>query len=167
MIGVTWYQAYAFAAWLTPGGGLPTEAEWEHAARGGHDGRQYPCEGETVCGGSTCLANVREAEIQGRTPVCYGRFKPNDFGLCDMAGNVWEWTADWYAPYADEKQTDPRGPPRNNNAATTHGRARVIRGGSFDYEGWVARCADRLYGFAWDRDGSLGFRVVRPAAPSD
>ena len=159
VVDVTWYRAYAFAAWLVPGGRLPTEAEWEYSARGGLQGQRYPWGPEDVCAGASCRANVREAEIGGRTPVCDSRFVRNGYGLCDMAGNAWEWVADWKAPYSAARQEDPWGPPR--------GAWRVIRGGSFVNVGWGARCANRSDRIPWAWDGGVGFRVVRPAAPSN
>jgi formylglycine-generating enzyme required for sulfatase activity len=111
---VSFYAAQAFAAWL--GKRLPTEAEWECAARGGLVGKKYP-------GGDLMndkLANLAK-QYKGTTPV--RKFEPNGFGLYDMAGNLFEWTSDWYGPYAGGEARDPAGPPS--------GDYKVVRGGSW------------------------------------
>lgn len=114
---VTWSDAAAYCSWR--GGRLPTEAEWEYAARG-REGFLYPWGNEP----NAVLANIND-HFSGLTPV--GNF-PNalsPFGLTDMAGNAWEWVVDWYAPdyYAQSPQTNPLGP--------NLGTMRVVRGGSF------------------------------------
>ncbi len=127
---VSWNDAVAFCRWR--GGRLPTEAEFELAARGGLEGRAYGwgdellAEGRhhtNVYQGSFPLGDEGEDGFVSRAPV--ESFPPNGLGLYDMTGNVWEWTADWYDPgyYAESPRDDPRGP------AT--GEARSIRGGSF------------------------------------
>jgi len=111
---VSFYAAQAFAAWL--GKRLPTEAEWECAARGGLVGKKYP-------GGDLMndkLANLAK-QYRGTTPV--RKFDANGFGLYDMAGNLFEWTSDWFGPYAAGEARDPAGPPS--------GEFKVVRGGSW------------------------------------
>ena len=146
--GVTWYQAYAYAAWV--GGRLPTEAEWEYAAR-------------AQCGFDYCDDKRNEIEIGDAAwyvensgeklhPPC--EKKRNQFGLCDMYGNAWEWVVDWYDAYSAESVTDPWGPPR--------GEGRVIRGGGFSLTAYGTRAAYRDWRDPWDEIRFLGFRVVLP-----
>jgi formylglycine-generating enzyme required for sulfatase activity len=116
--GVNWRDAKAYAEWA--GKRLPTEAEWEYAARGGLAGMDYP-NGNTL---DEKAANFSPAgKRKGTVPVC--SYAPNRFGLCDMAGNVNEWVADFYSGeyYKTSPAEDPRGPAA--------GRFHVIRGGDW------------------------------------
>jgi iron(II)-dependent oxidoreductase len=118
VIGVSWSDADEFAKWA--GKRLPTEAEWEFAARGGLEDKNYP-HGDEI---DTTLANFNfKGRKKGVVPA--GSFEPNDFGLYDMAGNVWEWVADYYGYdyYESSPEKNPQGPK--------NGRFRVIRGGSW------------------------------------
>jgi formylglycine-generating enzyme required for sulfatase activity len=136
----------------SPGKGyrLPTEAEWEYAARAGTSG-DYGVAGEATAGGWVS-ANSR-AETH---PV--GELQPNAWGLYDMQGNVWEWVSDWYGPYASGAVTDPTGPDS--------GAFRVLRGGAWRYSATYARSAFRgstdptylsyYYGFRLARSGPGG-----------
>lgn len=139
------------------GGGfrLPTEAEWEYACRAG--GGQPFGHRATLGGGDANIdgrypyrATVLQAS-KGTLPV--GRFPPNPWGLLDMSGNVWEWTADAHCPYETGNVTDPIG--------TCESPYRVIRGGSWKFDGNSARCALRYTHRPQDRGYSLGFRVAR------
>jgi formylglycine-generating enzyme required for sulfatase activity/serine/threonine protein kinase len=155
MVNVTWEDARAFCEWS--GGRLPTEAEWEYAARGGREGAIYPW-GNTISHEQANFEGVQGSDQWANTsPV--GSFAANGFGLHDMAGNVWEWMADWYGEtyYSGAPSTDPKGPPS--------GKSRVVRGGSWLTNARTLRASARPWLGPSDRYGALGFRCVRDAAP--
>ncbi len=129
---IAFEDARAFAAWA--GGRLPTEAEWEYAARAGSDadstGFAPPAHANTWQGFFP-VQNTKEDGFEGVAPV--GCFAPNAYGLYDMIGNVWEWTADWYAPRRADEAKDPQGPPEeaSGDPASPGVPVRVIKGGSY------------------------------------
>ena len=127
---VTWHGAESYCAWV--GGRLPTEAEWEYAARG-PEGHPYPWGDASP----TCeLTN--HGQCSG-VPVKVGRFPQNASwcGALDMAGNVWEWVRDWFEPYSDLPQENPTGPPS--------GEAPVLRGGGWHSPPWELRASYRQH----------------------
>lgn len=118
VVGISWRDARAYAEWA--GKRLPTEAEWEYAARGGLVGMNYP-NGDEL---DTAEANYFVKD-KARGTVVVGTYPPNGYGLHDMAGNVWEWISDYYDSefYRNSPYKNPTGPDE--------GRFKVIRGGSW------------------------------------
>ena len=137
--GVKWDSGYR----------LPTEAEWEKAARGGVSGKLYPWGTDEI---SAELANYYASNKGKTTPV--GSYGANGYGLYDMTGNVWEFIWDWYGDYAQTTQTDPRGP--------SSGSDRVIRGGSWGSGAEYCRVANRYSDGPGRRSNYDGFRSVLP-----
>jgi len=151
VVNVTWRDAVAYCRWLNKQTGrsfrLPTEAEWEKAARGS-DRRQYPWGDEF----DPAKCNIREGGPGGTTPVGQYPEGASPYDILDMAGNVWEWCSSLYKSYP----YDP-GDGRENPEAEG---SRVLRGGAFNYEAGYVRCACRYGcdpGSCW---GGCGFRVV-------
>lgn len=144
VVGVTWYGAQAFAEWA--GKELPTEAQWEYAARGGLEGKAYPW-GD----GFDALRSNLAGSFTGPTPVM--SYIPNGYGLFDMAGNVMEWTRDRYGEdyYAHSPKNDPKGPLR--------GDERVARGGAWDSLVPIT-ISERTPLFPGTARADLGFRCV-------
>ncbi|MDM8547853.1 SUMF1/EgtB/PvdO family nonheme iron enzyme [Candidatus Venteria ishoeyi] len=163
VVNVSWFGAQAYIEWLNEQTAkdyrLPTEAEWEYAARGGtktaywwgdeasHDYANY--------GKDECCDGLAQGKDQwvGTAPV--GSFDANLFGLYDTAGNVYEWTQDWYGSeyYKNSPKDNPTGPDK--------GSIHVIRGGSWNDTPRDVRSADRYFSDPSDRNGNVGFRLAR------
>lgn len=162
---VEWQDADAFARWLADNTGrkyqLPTEAQWEFAARGGSNSR-YPT-GDDITGNDANFDDRRGIMRRGiyrGDVIAVTELKPNPFGLYHMLGNVWEWTGDWYsADYTarGENAVDPRGPVR--------GTEHTIRGGSCYSGPNDVRCAVRREGANSVQFGAVGFRIARLGPP--
>lgn len=157
VVNVSWQDASAYCQWLSEKTKrtyrLPTEAEWEKAARG-EDGRVWPWGSEFGMDN----ANTQEARLNDTSPV--GQFSPRGdslYGCADTIGNAWEWCADWFSEGEYKTRQagvkDPQGPPAGN--------ARVLRGGSFNDYRANARCAYRLRFAPFDFINIISFRVVR------
>jgi formylglycine-generating enzyme required for sulfatase activity/CubicO group peptidase (beta-lactamase class C family) len=151
VVMVSWYGADAYCKWV--GGRLPTEAEWEYAARG-PDVPAYPW-GDGV---PTCERAIFQGCASCARPVHSLPSGASWCGSLDMAGNVWEWVADWYGSYAAAPQENPTGPPS--------GEYRVMRGGGWHATAREIRAAHRFYGKPFEHIGCLGFRCVLPAVTS-
>jgi formylglycine-generating enzyme required for sulfatase activity len=154
-VGVSWHDAAAYCAWCVSRGDpqrLPTEAEWERAARGGHEGAAFPW-GEKV---PVWIPDGGRGPLAGPWPVTLG--EPNAFGLYGIAANVHEWCADWHdrGYYAVSPDRNPRGP--------ASGVRRASRGGSWRHALTVSRCAARSKIDPSYRYTDYGFRTVRDAA---
>lgn len=162
VVFVRWEEAVAFCAWLAKKEGkpyrLPTEAEWEYAARAGtttefSTGDEFPAAQHNNQIASWYPDPARsEGELQKVQPLRVGRHPANLWGLHDMHGNVEEWCSDWYGHYAAGPQTDPVG--------RADGEFRVTRGGSHSMETKYLRSANRAGTIPQDRSWLIGFRVA-------
>jgi formylglycine-generating enzyme required for sulfatase activity len=140
---ISWDNAQAYCEGVDMR--LPTEAEWEYSARGGSSAPRY----------APLVRIAWYLASSGAKPHEVAQKQPTGYGLYDMLGNVWEWVADWYAPYDAKSAVDPKGPSR--------AEYRVLRGGSWDVDAASIRVSFRFPGDPLDDDvdyGDVGFRCV-------
>jgi formylglycine-generating enzyme len=152
VVGISWFEAVQYCEWLSTLTGrkfrLPTEAEWERAARGGKEGLLFPWGDELP----QTRPGYAERWKDGPEPV--GRGERNAFGLFNMCDNVHEWCADWYSPdyYAISPERNPRGPET--------GKRRASRGGSWRHHIKISRCAARSSIPPEFQYADYGFRIA-------
>jgi formylglycine-generating enzyme required for sulfatase activity len=148
---VTWDEAQGFCQ--TVGARLPTEAEWERAARGGRDDSIYPWGDQEP---EDRPGSANGAAFEGDGARAAKAYAANGYGVYDMSGNAWEWVANWYEVYGDRAVTDPKGPDG--------GRFRVVRGGSYGDDSRNLRISNRNPNQPGNANVNVGFRCARDAA---
>lgn len=180
VVGVTWEQAHAFCQWRSDFFRdnskqdaqvyrLPTEAEWEYAARGGRKMAMYPWGGNYTRDAKGCfLANFKPyrgsyTDDTGTSPMRVASFRPNDFGLFDMAGNVSEWTSSAYNPSANafvhDLNSDFQYMARKDDPDAL--KRKVVKGGSWKDIKDYLQCGARTYEYQYETRPYIGFRCVR------
>jgi sulfatase modifying factor 1 len=163
---VSWFQAEQYIYKLNHSGKatyrLPTEAEWEYAARAGSQtsypwGEGIDCDRAMYANNSLkydgCQKYYLSRGLPADGPAPVGSFLPNAWGIYDTAGNVWEWVSDWLGPYPQGPVTDPQGP--------VNGDWRVRRGGSWFGKPHYLRSANRNFANPASKYNTLGFRLVK------
>lgn len=165
VVHVSWNDAVAYANWKAKR--LPTEAEWEYAARGGLEQKRYPWgdrlrpDGEYRCNIWQGQFPVKNSEADGYLGTCpVDAYKPNAFGLYNMSGNVWEWCADWFSPTYHQLDT------RNNPLGPSTGEQKVMKGGSYlCHKSYCNRyrVGARTSNTPDSSTGHMGFRLVASA----
>ena len=154
VIHVSWNDATAYCQWLSSKTGknyrLPTEAEWEYAARGGNQSKGYKYSGSNTVGDVAWYTDNSGSKTH---PV--GTKGANELGIYDMSGNVWEWCSDWYDEnyYKNSAAQNPKG--------ALSGSLRVLRGGSWDITVYVCRSSNRSRNVPFNRFINVGFRLAR------
>lgn len=156
VVAISWFEAMKYCEWLSANTGkkfrLPTEAEWERAARGGREGELYPW-GDASPQSLPHYAE-RSARYWNVGPEPVGQSEPNEYGIYNMCDNVHEWCSDWYAAeyYAISPERNPRGPGT--------GERRASRGGSWRHHVKMSRCAARSSIPPQFQYADYGFRVA-------
>ena len=182
VVGVTWEQAHAFCHWRThllrtqgkqiaQAYRLPTEAEWEYAARGGRRAAMYPWGDKYARDAEGCfMANFKPYrgsyhDDTGTATMPVGKFKPNDFGLFDMSGNVAEWTASSYSSTSNAHVHDmnPEFPYVARKDDPEILKRKVLKGGSWKDVSYYLQCGVRTYEYQYESRSYIGFRCVRSA----
>ena len=180
VVGVTWEQAHAFCNWRTKYFNtysaieandyrLPTEAQWEYAARGGRKMAMYPWGSNYARDGKGCFfANFKPYrgaynDDTGTTTMKVAQFRPNDFGLFDMAGNVSEWTNSAYQSAANTHIHDlnPDYSYMARKADPDILKRKVVKGGSWKDISYFLQCGVRTYEYQYESRPYIGFRCVR------
>ncbi len=178
VVHVSWHDAKHYADWA--GKRLPTEAEWEYAARGGLVQKRY-CWGDELTPAGKHMCNIWQGDFPHRNSAADGyvgtaparSFSRNGFGFYNMAGNVWEWCADWFSPTwhlpeSEATRVNPKGPATGQDLGKPGGATRVMRGGSYlchDSYCNRYRVGARTGNTPDSSTGNCGFRCAADAPP--